>query len=189
MLICFRYQAEKKVQLFTTLLVTNIPRKQKPRRLHLLVNYVCITPDLLKPSIKGPFPHRNKEAVKSTQFLYLAPKQRTTAQTTMTRKNLCDEFVRNGGQELRCVVLGGNNVGLEGFLGVSLAIWCVLSGSLGGLLLQLVALHAVQEIGSAKINNDVQFFRLNFWYSNHLNTGFICVPGSLGVQYSNGFVI
>ena len=40
-------------------------------------------------------------------------------------------------------------MGLEGFLGVSLAIWCVLSGSLGGLLLQLVALHAVQEIGSA----------------------------------------
>ena len=39
-------------------------------------------------------------------------------------------------------------MGTEGLLGVSPAFGSGLAGSLGGLLLQLVPLHAVQEVGS-----------------------------------------
>ncbi len=64
--------------------------------------------------------------------------------------NLCDEFVWNWRQELWCVVLGADDMSGQGCLGVTLAIGGGLSGSLSGLLLQLVLLDAVQEIGSER---------------------------------------
>lgn len=63
---------------------------------------------------------------------------------------LGDEFVRDGGQELGLVVLAADDVGADGLLGVTSALGGGLAGSLGGLLLQLVPLHAVQEVGSGK---------------------------------------
>ncbi len=67
---------------------------------------------------------------------------------TITKMNLCDEFVGNWRQELWCVVLGADDVSGQRCLGVTLAIRGGLSGGLGGFLLQLVPLDAVQEIGS-----------------------------------------
>ena len=55
-----------------------------------------------------------------------------------------------GGQELGLVVLAADDVGADGLLGVTSALGGGLAGSLGGLLLQLVPLHAVQEVGSGK---------------------------------------
>ena len=51
---------------------------------------------------------------------------------------------------MRSVVLGADDVGTQGLLGVALAVGSGLAGSLGGLLLQLVPLDTVQEVGSAK---------------------------------------
>ena len=62
---------------------------------------------------------------------------------------LSHELVRNGSQELGLVVLGANNVSLDGLLGEALALGSGLAGLLGLLLDLLVLLDAVQEVLAA----------------------------------------